>query len=107
MTLDEAKKVLPGMSKNLERVQAIAEINAEYGRATMKFGPFSSEVQGLCIIVEEIGELAAAVLQGKSNADVRTEAVQIGAMVLRFIVDCCGPHGTQAAAATKGSAEHV
>lgn len=84
------------MSENLERMSALAEINAEYGRATKKFGAFDSTAQGVCIIVEEVGELAAALLQGKTNSEIRAEAVQVGAMALRFIVDCCGPRGVAA-----------
>ena len=72
----------------------VADVVREYHRATAKFGKFNSAHEGFCVLLEEVTELQAEVFKGgsqpRSMANMRTEAVQVGAMALRFLTDVCG-----------------
>ena len=71
---------------------AIHEIIQEYGQATSKNGPFNSAHEGLAVIWEEFDELKAEVWKNERSRDydaMMKEAVQVGAMAMRFIVDVC------------------
>ncbi len=73
------------MEKNL----AIESILNEYLFATNKFPKFNSMHEGFAVIQEEVDELWDNI---KGNVDVqltKEEAVQVGAMALRFLTDCC------------------
>ncbi len=61
----------------------------EVGRARSKHGPLRSPEHGVCVIVEEVGELGRAVLDGRPLAEQREEAIQIAAMGIAFVMDCC------------------
>ena len=66
----------------------IKAMEAELIRATRRFGAFASTHEGWAVIKEELDELWDAI---KAKADVNTlqrEAIQVGAMALRFLVDC-------------------
>jgi len=61
----------------------------EYGRARKVFARnWTSPHEGYGVILEEVDEFWNEI---KSNnlVDARHEAVQVGAMILRFIVECC------------------
>ena len=63
-------------------------IRAEYKRATYKFSAFASTHEGWAVLREEVDELWDVV---KNNGDcdaLRREAIQVGAMALRFLTDC-------------------
>lgn len=83
---------------NTERVFFIAEeFYNEFRQASEKFPAFASEHEGYAILLEEFDELWEAVkLNGKKNPDrlkrCRAEAIQIGAMALRFIYDMDNRH---------------
>ena len=62
----------------------------EYQRATKKFGKFASPHEGIGILREEYLELEREVFWGKDRDRVTAEAIQVGAMALRFLVDVCG-----------------
>ena len=64
----------------------LASIREELNRATKKFGPFKSAMEGLAIIEEEVDEFKHEVRHGTLDK-ARQEAVQVAAMALRFLVD--------------------
>ena len=66
------------------------EILQEYLRASKKFKPMASPHEGYAVIKEELDELWEDI---KTNSDplgnMRTEAIQIATMGMRFVIDCC------------------
>jgi hypothetical protein len=69
-----------------------ADIQAELDRAEARFPAFNSAHEGFAIILEEIDELKAHVWmkQGmRLTHEMRREAVQAAAMLVRFISDIC------------------
>lgn len=69
-----------------------AEIQDEFERATKKHGAFNSAHEGFAILQEEVDELWDEVKKNGADRDyakLRAEAVQIGAMAMRFIYDVC------------------
>lgn len=77
---------------------AFSTILDEYTRATGKFGAFHNAHEGYAVLHEETDELWDAVKMGKSDLDkkgrtreqaLEEEAIQVGAMALRFLVDVC------------------
>lgn len=71
--------------------EGISPFEQELRRATDKFGPFHSAHEGLAVIEEEYIELRNEVYAGKRrNVDnMRKEAIQLAAMAMRFVRDCC------------------
>lgn len=69
------------------------EAAEELVRAAMKHGSFNSAHEGYAVLLEEVDELWEEVKKGgsqpRSVEKMRTEAVQIAAMALRFINDVC------------------
>lgn len=65
------------------------EVIEEYRRAERKFGPFNNGHEGYAVIKEKLDELWETVkskdLMHMENA--RKEAIQIGAMAMRFAID--------------------
>jgi len=74
----------------------LKEILQEYKQATKKFGKFNSTHEGHSVIEEEFDELWDEI---KANTNpmgnMRKEAIQLTAMGLRFIVDCCSYESSQ------------
>lgn len=72
-------------------VYALAEeIGEEAVRADEIFPSFNSPHEGLAVIWEEFEELKAEVFKKQSESNyeaMRKEAIQLGAMALRFIYD--------------------
>ncbi len=91
---DDVKELYPNEFKlvrkegaRMKASEAMMAILDEYNRAVKVFPrPFASPHEGLAIIEEEFLELRQAVFWG--DGDVREEAIQLGAMALRFLVDC-------------------
>lgn len=65
---------------------ALQAIGHEFHEATQKFRPFASGHEGWAVISEELDELWEAV-KADDMTQAREEAVQVGAMALRFLVD--------------------
>lgn len=72
--------------------QALVEIIKEYERATLINGAFNSAHEGYAVILEELDELWEHVkkrIEDRNDEEMRREAIQVGAMALRFLVDIC------------------
>jgi hypothetical protein len=66
------------------------EFVREMQRARHKFGPQASAHEGYAVILEELDELWEIVKQKQTDRDyvaMRKEVVQLGAMVLAFLVE--------------------
>lgn len=66
--------------------EAGAEILAEANAARRKFAPFNSSHEGYAVIAEELDELWDDVKANDVEHSI-AEAVQVGAMALRYIAD--------------------
>jgi len=85
---------------NIPRVYTIAtEIADEFVRAVEKYGfpEFHSYHEGYAVIKEELDELWEEVKKypKQDNENLRKEAIQIGAMALRFIYDLLQREGKE------------
>lgn len=60
----------------------------ELRRATEKFPKFNSPHEGIAVLREEYLELEREVFWGKQDL-IKMEAIQVAAMALRFLRDCC------------------
>jgi len=75
----------------MTRLDAMTLILEEAARAAMKHPAFHSAHEGFAVIYEEFDELKAEVWKReRDKAAMLEEAVQLGAMALRFITDVCG-----------------
>ena len=83
-TLYDGQKQYICCSKCYNQFSAIFE---EFQKATKKFGPFHNTHEGYAVLKEEVDELWDAVKANDTQHALK-EAVQVGAMALRFIVDC-------------------
>lgn len=80
------------MSKPAFRL--LREVMTELNTATDAFAPFNSPHEGYAILQEEVDELWDLVKRKTPHEfctvdDMRGEAIQIAAMAIRFIIDCC------------------
>ena len=71
-------------------------VSRELVNARAKFPPFNSAHEGYAVLLEEVEELKQEVFWGAKNSTpkvhsikMRAEAIQVAAMALRFIEDCC------------------
>ena len=70
--------------------EAIGRVLTEYDRATKLHGPFANSHTGYAVILEELDELWAEIKKRRHERSVEElskEATQVGAMVIRFMVD--------------------
>jgi hypothetical protein len=68
--------------------EALGQVHDEFARATSIHGKFNSAHEGFAVLKEEIDELWEEVKRRDRLPDhLRKEAVQVGAMALRFLVD--------------------
>lgn len=65
----------------------VSKIVEEVNRASAKFKPFASKHEGFAILNEEVEELWEAIKDDKDWDDLESEAIQVGAMALRFLND--------------------
>jgi hypothetical protein len=87
----------------MKRVGVILrEIEAEYREATRKFPDFHNAHEGYAVLLEEVDELWTEICRRKRNKEaMRSEAVQVAAMAVRFLADLCQPEEEKASAHEK------
>lgn len=73
----------------MTRIECIALIDRECEYATLKFNKFNSTHEGYAVLKEEVDELWDVIKKNGTSIELKSEAVQIGAMALRFLMDCC------------------
>lgn len=76
----------------LKRLPAAMTALTELQGAMLRYPAFNSAHEGYAVLLEEVDELWTEVKKRPSARDVqamRAEAVQVAAMALRFIIDCC------------------
>lgn len=61
-------------------------IKLECEKAAKKFSPFATPHEGYAVILEELDEMWDAIKKNKVE-QARKEAIQVGAMALRFLID--------------------
>ncbi len=68
----------------------VDEVVAELERATALHGSMSSPHEGYAVLQEEVNELWEEVKAKDGSLEaIRNEAIQVAAMAIRFILDCC------------------
>lgn len=70
----------------------VDDIVQEYSRAIMNNEPFNSAHEGYAVLLEEVDELKYEVWKNPTKRDIKKmkeEAIQVGAMAIRFINDIC------------------
>ena len=70
----------------------LRDIYAEFSRASELYPAFNSAHEGFAVIEEEFDELKAEVWKSPKKRDykaMRAEAIQLGAMAMRFLKDVC------------------
>jgi hypothetical protein len=76
----------------METQEAITAIIKELERATKINEPFHSAHEGFAVLLEEVDELKAEVwkkIYRRDRHQMIEEAVQVGAMAIRFLMDVC------------------
>jgi hypothetical protein len=75
--------------------KVIDAIIDEYNYACTRYSPFNSAHEGYAIILEEMDELWKEVKRNSKNrteenlVGMRKEAIQVAAMAMRIVIDCC------------------
>ena len=77
------------MSHKSEIAYWMTKIQIEYVRASAEFPKFNSRHEGLAVIQEEFEGLKECVFKKYHHGSAPKEAIQLGAMALRFLMDCC------------------
>lgn len=79
------------MTKKLDYI--IGLIKEEFETATIKWGRFNSLHEAYAIVLEEVNELWEEVKASQKNPSrikyTTKEAIQVAAMTIRLIYDCC------------------
>ena len=73
----------------MDKTLAVEMILNELSFATSKFGKFNSTHEGYAVILEELDELWENIKFNGTKDELKKEAVQVAAMGLRFLMDCC------------------
>lgn len=75
----------------------IKEVKEELQKATKKFGKFHNAHEGYAVLLEEVDELWENVKLNQRVPTrlrkIREEAIQVSAMAIRIIIDCCDSVG--------------
>lgn len=73
---------------------AVRLVKAELKEATSKFGSFNNAHEGYAVILEELDELWDEIKNNHTMLQEK-EAIQVAAMAIRFLVDCCPNRRTE------------
>ena len=79
----------------IEQKKAIKLVVAELNSANEKFPMFNSSHEGYAVIKEELDELWDEIKNNKypmSSVNQKKEAIQVGAMAIKFLMSCCKEH---------------
>lgn len=77
------------MTKDEKLKKALKDAFDEFIKATSKYGKFNSSHEGYAVLLEEVDELWEEVKANAPKERLREECIQVAAMALRFLVDCC------------------
>lgn len=70
--------------------QIVSKVRTEIILATSKYGKFKDSGQAYCVIAKELCELHDEIfLKHQNKQRMEEEALQVAAMVIRFIMDVC------------------
>jgi len=90
MSNDNEVRRLASDTEHWRELRATGKARKELRRAISMYPPFRSRHEGYAIIREELDELWMEIKRKPQNEDaIEKEAVQLSAMALRFIMDCC------------------
>jgi len=71
----------------------MAEVSQEYQSARRRFPAFHSAHEGYGVLLEEVDELWTEIKSGgtqpQDRARMRQEAIQVAAMAVAFVMECC------------------
>ena len=76
----------------METQEVLYAVENEVVRAVSLHKPFNSPHEGYAVLLEEVDELWDEVKKNHSRRDkdlMKTEAIHVAAMAVRFIKDCC------------------
>lgn len=73
----------------MTRIECISLINRECEYATSKFYKLNSTHEGYAVLKEEVDELWDVIKKNGTSIELKNEAIQVGAMAIRFLMDCC------------------
>lgn len=76
--------------------ELLREVLRELARGEASFPPFASAHEGYALLLEEVDQLWTEVKRrpnSRSVGGMRREAVQVAAMALRIVRDCCDRQG--------------
>lgn len=79
----------------MEKSKAIVLVLDELDSALEKFPLFNSSHEGYAVLKEEIDELWDEIKNNKdpmSSVNQKKEAMQVGAMAIKFLMSCCKDH---------------
>ena len=90
MSREVLRKMSDAVGERRELEQIAAEALFELQRAVSLHGPMNSAHEGYAVLLEELDELWDEIkLKEPSKSRMRTEAIQVAAMALRFVRDMC------------------
>jgi hypothetical protein len=76
--------------RSVQISRVLTEVGDELSRALDKFAVFNSPHEGKAVIEEELDELWEHVKANTGRGgEARTEAIQVAAMALRYVIDLC------------------
>ena len=71
----------------------LSELKKELERAVSKFGKFNNAHEGYAVLLEEVDELWDNIKLNQNTPNrldmIRFEAIHVGTMAIRLIIDCC------------------
>jgi hypothetical protein len=77
----------------------LSDVKQEFQKASLKFHAFGNAHEGYAVLLEEVDELWDNVKLNQKNPDrqklMAKEAIQVAAMAIRFLYDCCADHWDQ------------